>query len=200
MARDNCRLCGGVIERGAANCPHCGARLGFTVSRVWVLTFFVMGIVIGLLLLILQGGLLPFWSGMSLSPDITKETQQQSESSKARVAAPPPSRPGNDSVGPLPAVSTAKLVAAPMRCDREAARAVHEKASELAMISLQAGVLQLRLGSAWEYYSPGHRRGFVEAFAEADRCLQEGDARPIRFSFRGSEVASVDTAGAVEMQ
>jgi hypothetical protein len=86
-----------------------------------------------------------------------------------------------------------------MQCNREAAQGVRDKASELAEISVQGGVLQLHLGSVWEFYTPGLRRSFVEAFAEADRCLQ-GDGRPIRFSFRGSEVAAVSAGGAVEMR
>jgi hypothetical protein len=167
---------------------------------VWILTFFVMGIVMGLLLLILQGGQLPSWFNRLQPPDTIEETPQQSGAALPRVAPRPPSRSGSIVVAPLPAKGAAKVVVAPMRCDRETARAVQEKASELATITLQGGVLVLRMGRAWEYYSPGHRRGFVEAFAEADRCLQEGTARPMRFSFRGAEVASVSADGAVEMQ
>jgi hypothetical protein len=87
----------------------------------------------------------------------------------------------------------------PMQCNREAAQGVRDKAGELAQMRVQGGVLQLYLGGVWEFYTPGVRRSFVETFAEADRCLQ-GGGRPIRFSFRGSEVAAVSAEGAVEMR
>lgn len=194
MASDNCRVCGGVIEQGAASCPHCGARLGGGMSRVWVLTFFVLGVVIGLLLLVLQGGRLPAWIDVQWPFTPTEVVAPQK--GPARVIHVP--RQDSGSVVPRPAPATDKVIVAPMQCNREAAQGVRDKASELAELSVQGGVLQLRLGSVWEFYSPGHRRSFVEAFAEADRCLQ-GAGRPIRFSFRGAEVASVSAEGAVAM-
>lgn len=208
MSTESCQVCGGTIERGDVRCTHCGARRGRSVSRVWVLTFFVMGVVMGLLLLVLQGGHPPAWFAVSW-PDFSAEevasqppAPPQGESASASRASRPASRPARDStnaaVASSPAVSD-RVIVAPMQCNREAAQAVHDKASELATLSLQGGVLQLYLGRAWEFYSPGLRRSFVETFAEADRCLQ-GVWRPMHFSFRGAEVATVSAEGAIEIR
>jgi hypothetical protein len=152
----------------------------------------VLGVVIGLLLLVLQGGQLLPATGLRLPwPGATS----------GEVSPPPASAP----IRPRPqAVTTAadsagRVVVAPMRCDRKAARQVQEKARELATLSVQGGGLLLQLGAGWEYYSPGVRRSFVETFAAADHCLL-GDGRPIRFTFRGDEVAEVTAEGAVQMR
>jgi hypothetical protein len=87
----------------------------------------------------------------------------------------------------------------PLRCDRKAAREVYEKAMTLASIREQGDGVLLDLTREWEFYRPGHRRGFVEAFSKADRCLH-GGYREIRFSYQGREVANVSTSGAVEMK
>jgi hypothetical protein len=138
---------------------------------VWVLAFFVMGMLMGLLLLVLQqkDGLL--W----------RQTKEKL-----------------GSVG-LPLAADSREKVEPMLCDRQEAEAVYEKARSLATIIERDGRLQLRLGGDWEYYTAGHRRGFVEAFAEADRCLQ-GSFRPIRFSYRGEEVATFSAEGALQMK
>jgi hypothetical protein len=86
-----------------------------------------------------------------------------------------------------------------MACDREAAMAVRNKARTLASISERGDSVHLRMGEEWVYYAPGHRRGFVEAFAEADRCLQ-GHWRAIRFSYQGETVATVSPDGAIEIK
>jgi hypothetical protein len=155
---------------------------------VWVLAFFVMGMLMGLLLLLLQqqgepSSWLAFdWPGNVVVGEIAQKVGQTTKPK-------PEPRPEP--------VNSSKVE--PMRCDRAAARAVRDKARELATISEKGDALQLRLGGEWEYYLPGHRRGFIEAFAEADRCLQ-GNGRVIRFIFRGEEVAAVNAEGAVELK
>jgi len=87
----------------------------------------------------------------------------------------------------------------PIVCDRKAAQAVRDKARTLALFSEQGGELHLHLSGDWAYFSAGHRRSFVNAFAEADRCLA-GRIRPIRFIFRGEAVALIDASGSVQMK
>lgn len=209
MLTESCPSCGGVVGQGVERCPHCGARLRSPLSRAWVFAFFVMGIVIGLLLLVLQqgGDPLALLEGASqpqpVAPVLSKPAVHSSAqvsrggtvtpTPAARTPSDAPSLPGNVPAAP-PETTTE-----PMACDRRAAQAVRDKARSLALISEQADVLLLHLGSDWVYYSPGHRRGFINAFAEADRCLA-GHLRPIRFFFRGEEVAQVDASGAVHIR
>jgi hypothetical protein len=86
-----------------------------------------------------------------------------------------------------------------VQCDREDATEVWAKAEKLATIVDNGGRLQLHLKREWEYYGPGHRRGFIEAFSDAALCLK-GHHRPILFVFRGDEVASVSADGLVEIK
>jgi hypothetical protein len=196
MASDNCRACGAALEPGAVRCPHCGERSGAPLSRLWILTFFVLGVVIGLLLLVLQGGQLPPATGFRLP----WSGAASGEATAPPAPAPIRARPQAVTRAPMSAAqSDGRVVVAPMRCDRKAARQVQEKARELATLSVQGGGLLLQLGAGWEYYSPGLRRSFVETFAAADHCLL-GDGRSIRFTFRGAEVAEVTAEGAVRMR
>ncbi len=86
----------------------------------------------------------------------------------------------------------------PMMCDRQAAEAVREKARGLAAFRDRGERLTLTLGPAWEFYSEGLRRSFVETFHEADGCLR-GEPRRIDYDYRGSRVAEVDAAGRLRM-
>jgi hypothetical protein len=174
---------------------------------VWVLTFFVMGVVIGLLLLVLQGGQPPSWLTVSWphfaredvppSPAVVMQREPVRGSEASRHTNRLDHKVTNGAAAPLPE-EPGRVIVAPMQCNREAAQAVRNKASELATLGLQGGIVQIYLGRAWEYYTPGHRRSFVEAFAEADHCLQ-GEWRPMRFSFRGAVVATVSVEGAIDM-
>ncbi len=191
MAQVVCKSCGRQMEETESVCPYCGTpREPRRLARVWVLAFFVMGVLMGLLLLVLM-------QGNDHSPP-PKTTQSRPEPATAPVVAKiremvtPRAEPTSENSSA--AVEPAKIK--PIRCDRMEARKVYVKARELATIIDQGERLQLRMNDAWEYYSEGHRRGFVDAFADADRCLQ-GKLRPIRFSYRGVEVASVSADGAV---
>ena len=195
MKGGSCRVCGGAIGRGESNCPHCGTRVGTGISRVWVLTFFVMGIALGLMLLILQQQGLPEWQGMDSSQPAPANSQARAVE-QPRPRKPKP-RAKSTPTPPAPPV-TASTTIEPMNCDHRAAEAVRDKARTLSTITQQGEIVQLNLTRQWEYYSPGHRHSFVEAFAEADRCLH-GRPRVIRFSFRGVEVAVVSAEGAVVM-
>ncbi|MEN8170626.1 MAG: hypothetical protein ABFS08_10430 [Pseudomonadota bacterium] len=201
MSEINCETCGRSIDGKAAVCPHCGVRRRRGISRVWVLAFFVMGILMGLLFLILQQGESPSWLEFDRSEKVALEDVDQIAGEATRPQSKPRPRPQlepKSHMGSKPHTPQATSVE-PMLCDRKAAQAVRDKARSLATISEQGGILMLRLGRAWEYYSPGHRRSFVQAFADADLCLQ-GQARAISFSFRGEKVAMVNAEGAVEMR
>lgn len=191
-----CEGCGRSINKSVAQCPHCGQRRRSALSRVWVLVFFVLGIVMGLLLLILQQGEAPSWLTLEWPQSLTEQAEPKTKS----VIKPIPQRK-SDKVMVRPSLGTQSttVTVEPMRCNREKAQAVWDKGRSLASIRVQDEVLQLRMGRDWEYYSPGHRRGFVEAFSEADHCLQ-GYGRAIHFSFQGKEVATVTAEGAVVLK
>lgn len=87
----------------------------------------------------------------------------------------------------------------PVICDKEEAIAVRKKAQEIAVIMAQGKELNITLGDAWAYYTPGIRRSFVERFAASDTCLH-GMPRPIHFFYHGEEVASTDIHGGVELK
>lgn len=195
MSEINCEACGRPIDGKAAVCPHCGVRRRRGIPRVWILTFFVMGILMGLLLLILQQGENPSWLKFDWPGKVVLEDVAQIVGQATKSQTQPQSRPNPQSKLHTPQATSVE----PMLCDRKAAQAVRDKARSLATISEQGGILMLRLGRDWEYYSPGHRRSFVQAFADADLCLQ-GQARAISFSFRGEKVATVSAEGAVEMK
>lgn len=188
MSERSCRACGASLPAGGRRCTGCGARQGGAISRVWILTFFVMGIVIGLLLLVLEQGLPTSWRSVEL-PEFTREP----------VAPTPGEQPAprvKEQLAPRDEEAP-KLEA--LHCDRDEAQRVRQKALSLASISEQGGEVRLALTKEWEYYSAGHRRSFVGAFSEADRCLQ-GIYRPLRFSFQGDEVATVSASGAITMK
>lgn len=212
MGRQSCRACGAALQRGETSCPHCGARVEPVVSRLWVLAFFVMGVMIGLLLLVLQeGGLGAAISALKQEPAVASKsvavtspakapakTQAKQKPRKPPAPTPTPeSAQGRGEVEPPPA--SASAVVEPLKCDRAEAHAIRDKARTLALISEQGDELTLQLNENWAYYSPGLRRSFAVTFADADRCLS-GRARVIHFSFRGEEVALVSREGALEMK
>lgn len=196
-----CEACGGVLNGEYENCPYCGHSLRATVPRKWILLFFVVGVVLGLVLLNLDRALAPSWlepqwttqgdepAGSEVSPDETVDSAPRRK---------PQRTPAGQPTSRQQAATEPRIE--PRYCDLDKARAVREKARSLATLSEEGGQLLLRLGREWEFYSPGHRRGFVEAVAESDLCLQQGRGRTIRFSYHGKEVAIVTAEGAVEMK
>lgn len=205
MGGQRCRACGAALQRGETSCPYCGARVGPVVSRLWVLAFFVMGVVIGLLILVLQqGGPGSIASSESEAPVTLSEPATKKV--PARVKAKPKIKAASrKSPAPVPHSEVeatpppAEAVVEPIECDRAEARAVRDKARTLALISNKGDELILQLNENWAYYSAGLRRSFVATFADADRCLS-GRARTMRFYFRGEEVAVVTKSGAIEMR
>lgn len=209
----SCRVCGGAIGQGESRCPHCGTPVGSGISRVWVLTFFVMGVALGLLLLLLQQPGLPDGvAEVTAQPAPVKSQARAIEQPRPRKVVPKPKpKPKPEPIAPAPVQpqqtvaeepplpATANPTIEPMNCDRRAAEAVRDKARTLATITQRGETVQLNLTRQWEYYLPGHRRSFVETFAEADRCLH-GRPRVIRFNFRGVEVARVSADGAIVMK
>ncbi len=209
MSEKYCAACGGLLEDETEVCPHCGHRLTPAVPRQWILIFFVMGIVLGLILLNLEQAEAPWWLNLqwingSDEPAVEGEQSQATTASPTSPGkVPQPAvrsrQPANVQKTPSPSSADEPDIE-PRYCDRNKAWAIREKARSLATISEQGEQLLLRLSRDWEYYNPGHRRGFIEAFAEADLCLREGRGRTIRFSYRGKEVATVSAEGAVEMK
>lgn len=210
----NCEACGRPIDAGAKVCPHCGARRRDEIPRVWVLAFFIMGIVIGLLLLNLQGvRYLPLGEDSKPAQVVVQEraeTVKQSpeektdkfgdlektvEILKKSVTRAVEKLPGT---APAPEPKPTPTIEA-VQCDRQDASEVWAKAEKLASIVEKSGRLQLHLKREWEYYGPGHRRGFIEAFSEAALCLK-GSPHPISFIFRGNEVAAVSADGVIELK
>lgn len=216
MKARSCRVCGGAIGPGESNCPHCGTLVGTGVSRVWVLTFFVMGVALGLMLLILQQQWLPDGEAVDTAqPAPVKGPAKTAKPAPPRTLTakrnpnpnpnpkpnpkPNPNPNPNPTLSPPPQPVTENTTIEPINCDRRAAEAVRDKARTLSSITQQGDTVQLTLTRQWEYYSAGHRQSFVETFAEADRCLY-GRPRMIRFSYRGEEVARVSVEGAVVMK
>lgn len=206
MKRQYCRVCGQEIDRDAIRCPHCGSRTEPVVPRLWILVFFVVGVVIGLMLLILQGSLPLSWLASTPAPIAEVAPQRPSavlpegriRGDKVRTWS-PRTDPASPPTSTRPPSEPKQAMSEPIDCNREKALAVRDKARSLAVFSEQPDHLQLRLGDDWAYYSAGHRRSFVEVFSKADRCLQ-GRWRDIRFTFRGEEVATLSAAGVVEMK
>jgi hypothetical protein len=189
------------------------------------MTFFVMGILIGLLLLVLEqrGGDPRPLSELADIPEKSMKRQPSSTAPKKTDKpvvhrqtggkSPAANKAATDKPVGVPHVEDTpaeKPIAedqatgekpriVPLSCDRKESLQVRERARTLASISEQDNVVQLVLTRDWEYYSPGHRRGFVEAFSEADRCLH-GHFRELHFLYQGQEVATVSTIGAVEMK
>jgi hypothetical protein len=205
MGGQRCRACGAALQRGEASCPHCGARVEPVVSRLWVFAFFVMGVVIGLLILVLQqGGPGSISSSEAEVPVTLSEPATKKVSAKVK-AKPKVKAASRKSPAPVPHSEVeappppAEAVVEPIECDRAEARAVRDKARTLALISNKGDELILQLNENWAYYSAGLQRSFAATFADADRCLS-GRARTMRFFFRGEEVAVVTKSGAIEMR
>jgi hypothetical protein len=163
---------------------------------VWILAFFVAGVVIGLLLLVLQQGMPGSWTSLWRAGQPVPRTAQPHSNEPTAKAAPLP-RQAEDS-GEA-ATAGGQRHDQPLQCDRAAALKVMERARSLASMHEQGGRLTLNLTREWEYYSAGHRRSFVEVFSEADRCLQ-GQFRELHFLYQGREVASVSSGGAIEVK
>lgn len=208
----NCEACGRTIDASAKVCPHCGARRRGEIPRVWVLAFFIMGILIGLLLLNLQGvRYLPVQeeskpeqvAAQEKSGTVKEDSREKTdklvelEKTVARLKK-SVTRAAEKLPKPAPAPEPAPPVEA-VQCDRQDATEVWAKAEKLATIVENSGRLQLHLKREWEYYGSGHRRGFIEAFSDAALCLK-GHHRPILFIFRGDEVATVSADGVVEIK
>jgi hypothetical protein len=161
------------------------------ISKPLIFSFFLIGIILGLLLFDPRGFRLP-----------QPETEQST--TPRETVAPAPRHAARDTAsGTRQQDKTAAAVAEAdgraMLCDREEARAIRDKAREIAVFSERDDVLHVLLGEAWAYYSPGIRRSFVERIAAADTCLQ-GRGRNIRFFFKGEEVAGSDPYGSVELK
>ena len=109
MGEINCEACGRPVDDRASVCPHCGNRRRRGLSRVWVLTFFILGILMGLLLLILQQGEPPSWLAFDWPENATVEEVVQ-RVGKATKLEPKSKTTGYSKVEP-------------MRCDREKALA-----------------------------------------------------------------------------
>ncbi len=202
-----CRACSAELPYGANRCPTCGMVQAPAISRVWIMVFFVMGILIGLLLLVLEQGGKDPWRLPAQPATPAKSAQLEPRPYSAPKAAKTTDKPvvgkqttsGKAGSKPAEDETMQQPTIAPLRCDRKAAMQVRERARSLASISEQENRVQLVLTRDWAYYSPGHRRGFVEAFSEADRCLH-GQFRELHFLYQGHEVATVSNVGAIRMK
>ena len=165
-----------------------------------------MGVAIGLLLLVLERGPLvvglePETSGpgtAAQSGAVAKEAPKPAPTRQKTAPGVEAKRGASQPRAAAPAGGQAAEQLQPLQCDRDEAEAVVQRARSLATLSERGALLQLSLTRDWEFYSSGHRRSFVEAFSEADRCLQ-GQFRQLHFFYRGQLVATVSAEGAVEM-
>lgn len=199
MPARRCKSCGTVLPGGARRCPACGAGQGESVSRVWILAFFVMGIVIGLLLLVLDRGVPRLWPPSSAAHPVPKERKSTTVATPSRGTAVTAGKEQSaaKSREKAPEKADASIIE-PLHCDHATAEKVWERALSIASISEQDGVMRLAMTRQWEYYSPGHRRSFVETFSESVRCLR-GQYRELRFYYQGVPVAQVSAEGLVQM-
>lgn len=188
MVGRRCPACGGWVERPNGACPHCGAATPHTPSNLWVLLFFVIGVLLGLGWLLAGEGWRPEWQQ---APSATTSQGEPVSVTPARAARPAVQTPATATTEGEEGVARAAI-----SCDRKAAMQVRDKVGRMAMLSEGPQGVVLYMGDEWAYYSAGHRRGLVTAFAEADHCLN-GTPRPIRFIFRGEEAATVDATGSI---
>lgn len=192
MAR--CTLCVVSITRYSPVKPP--------LPKSLVFSFFLIGIILGMVLINANVIDLPQPESKPVEAGKTGETQKPRKS-VVRSKAPSASRstakstPRKEPVAEQPEAD--KFSTEPVICDRKEAIAVRKKAQEIAVIMVQGKELNITLGDAWAYYSPGIRRSFVERFAASDTCLH-GIPRPIHFFYHGEEVASTDIHGGVELK
>lgn len=173
-------------------------------SKSLVFSFFLIGIILGIVLL--DAGVIHLPAvNLSQTDEPAKidriENSQpavppQPKKEKSRVSR---ARPAKDIPAKPPAAELPQTVAEPIICDQNDARAVRKKAQELSVITEQGGVLVVTLGKDWAYYTPGIKRSFIERFTASDTCLQ-GGPRSIVFYFRGKQVAIADIHGAIELK
>lgn len=168
-----------------------------SISAGWIVAFFVIGILLGLLALQLLEARDPLaW----LFPARETTTPASSPAVAARrneppspaVASAPPTRRETSPVPPPAAEITPPLperIAEPLVCDRRAAARVREKAREVAEIFSEGERLTVKLRDEWSYYSDGVRRSFVGQFTDSDTCLN-GRPRPIEFYYQGDLFAT----------
>lgn len=169
-----------------------------SISAGWIVAFFVIGILLGLLALQLLETRDPLaWlfpareTTTPASPPAV--TSRRNEPPPARAVASAPRVRGETSPVPPPAAETPppppERIAEPLVCDRRAAARVREKAREVAEIFSEGERLTVKLRDEWSYYSDGVRRSFVKQFTDSDTCLN-GHARPIEFYYQGNLFAS----------
>jgi len=170
-----------------------------SLPKSLVFSFFLLGIILGMVLIDTNVIPLPQIAGERSGENKKNETPNKAKPTlhnkerQVTIAA-PKKKPLVQNKK-----SDVKAIAEPLICDKREALAVRKKAQEIAVITEQGKVLTVTLGEGWAYYTPGIRQSFVERFFASDTCLH-GRPREIRFYFRGDEVASTDTRGAIVLK
>jgi len=174
-----------------------------SLPKSLVLSFFLIGIILGMVLFDVGGIRLPAPEAPQSEVKGDADTQASSGPVTRKVVksvSKALSRAVSKEKGPAHSTSSAtKPVTEPVICDQVEAMAVRKKAQEIAVIVEQGQLLSVTLGEAWAYYTPGIRQSFVARFAASDTCLR-GSPREIRFFFRGEQVAATDVHGGIELK
>jgi hypothetical protein len=167
------------------------------ISKSLVFSFFLIGIIVGMVLLDAELITLPSLDITPERPVANKPAARESVDSapKASTQTHPKTTTVQQSVAaPVPHVANEPVI-----CDQKKALAVRKSAREVAVIAEQGAVLSVTLNPEWAYYSAGIRRSFIERFVVSDTCLQ-GRSRVIHFYFRGERIAITDTFGGIDMK
>lgn len=181
MTGMSCRQCGEALPEGANRCPHCGALQSKRVPAALIAAFFIIGVLLGLLFVDSH-----YYAQLYRSLVVPEQSEQTAARQGGKRA---PAAAGGHEATPAAEPGTAPQGGESMLdCDPEMAQRIRAKALEIAELQEAPGVLHVRLRKQWEYYTPGIRRSFLQAFAESDVCL-EGRARLINFYYQGELIA-----------
>lgn len=182
------------------------------ISAAWYIAFFLVGILLGLLLLRTYdvAALIRSWGAEpgSAAEHSASAGKEQVKAAKPVTAVTPsprkkpiadaepePSSPvapaTADAAATEPPPAEVAPVPEPFVCNQKRASAIRDKAREMAEIVTYSDHLAVRLRGEWAYYSDSVRRSFITKFADSDACLN-GRSRQIRFFYQGKLYATAD--------
>lgn len=183
------------------------------VSFKWVVAFFFIGAVLGLLVLQVMKGRtsvvtepVASWSAPPVEVPASGVEKRPTSAPRVSVSRAPQvvpadvaERKAQDFVVPPTETQAVTTTVEPMRCNQEIAFKVREKALETTEIVNEGTLLKVRLRGEWDYYSDSVRRSFMVKFADSDACLN-GQSRPIDFYYQGKLYAHADPDKGIEFK
>lgn len=187
------------------------------ISSGWYIAFFLVGILLGLLVIRHSDVEDALLSVLDSQDDNTQQlnvsnnsvedrekdqgatsTNRTVSKPKSKVAKEPAATELHAQPTPQPLTEPEIIPALPpapehepIACNKKKAEAIRDKARELAEIVSYDNHLVVKLGKEWAYYSDSVKRSFVVKFIDSDTCLN-GKSRAIEFSYQGKLYASAD--------